>query len=346
MNTRIAIFEAPGKINILDYDLPAPGSSQVLVKVKACALCTWEQRFFKGSAPESYPFAGGHEVSGQVVSLGEKANCQVEAGDAVSVAIMTRCGACESCRRGMDNFCENDDSCQLPGLPWGPAGLSDYILVEDYQVYRAVPGRDYAELALAEPVACVLRSVNTPPLQYGDAVMVQGAGIMGLIHVMLLQKRGLRVLVSEPDAERRDKALQLGADEAIDPLDSGFAANVKSFNRGRGLNAVFFTAGGVPAVEQAMPLFARGGWLCLYGSIHPKGLAQIDPNYVHYNEIVVTGTYSHTRHSFRQAVSLISAGLIDLHHFINKRVPFPNVLEGFQLAVQPGHYRVVMTYED
>jgi threonine dehydrogenase-like Zn-dependent dehydrogenase len=346
MKTRTAVFDAPRSISILEHELPSPGPNQVLIKVKACALCTWEQRFYKGTAPESYPFCGGHEVSGEIVSLGEKANCQAAVGDAVSVAIMTRCGACESCRRGMDNFCENDNGGSPSDLPWGPAGLSDHILVEDYQVYAAGNQRDFAELALAEPVACVLRSVSTPPLLLADNVMVQGAGIMGLLHVLLLQQRGMRIIVSEPDLARREKALELGAHVVLDPLAPGFEQEVLSFTKGRGLNAAFFTAGGVPAVEQAVPLLSKGGWLCLYGSIHPKGLAQLDPNLIHYKELVVTGTFSHTKHSFHQAVALLSSGLLDVSPFITKRLPFPMVSEGFEMAIQPGTYRVVMTFED
>jgi threonine dehydrogenase-like Zn-dependent dehydrogenase len=346
MKTRTAIFDAPRSIHILDHELPPPGPKQVLIKVKACALCTWEQRFYKGTAPESYPFCGGHEVSGQVVALGENANCQAGVGDAVSVAIMTRCGSCESCRRGMDNFCEYDDSGSTTGLPWGPAGLSDYILVEDYQVYSASANCDYAELALAEPVACVLRSVSLPPLLPADTVMVQGAGIMGLLHVLLLKQRGMRVLVSEPDPARRQKALELGAHAAIDPLHSGFDQEISTFSNGRGCNAVFFTAGGISAVEQAVAQLGKGGWLCLYGSIHPKGTAQVDPNLIHYKELVVTGTFSHTKHSFRQAVALLASGILDVSPFITERLAFPQVQEGFEKAIQPGVYRVVMTFED
>lgn len=344
MKTRTTLFTAPKKLEIQEYELPAPGPRQVLVKVRACALCTWEQRFYKGSSPQDYPFRGGHEVSGDVVALGKDANCDAKVGDPVSVAIMTRCGACESCRRGMDNFCENDDGGNLPGLPWGPGGLSDYILLEDYQVYRAEKGRDYAELALAEPVACVVRSVNRPELQPGDAVLVQGSGIMGLIHVALLQRRELRVMVSEPDAGRRAKSMRAGAHLALDPFNSDFEEACKSFTNGKGFNSVFFTAGGGPAIEQAMKLLGKRGWLCLYGSVHPKGPVQVDPNLVHYSELVVTGTYSHTKQSFRQAVAMLSQGMIDVAPFISERLPFPEVEAAFERAISPDTYRVVVTF--
>ena len=149
-------------------------------------------KVFKGIATESYPFQGGHEVSGEVVAVGSEAVCDACVGDRVAVSIMTRCGGCDNCRRGLDNYCENDDGDAIPGQPWGPGGLSDYVILEDSQVYKAQLESSYLSLSLAEPVACVLRSVRLPGLLYGDVALVQGADIMGLIHcVMLLKQKNI-----------------------------------------------------------------------------------------------------------------------------------------------------------
>ena len=345
MKIRSAVLTAPKTVEIREYELPPVGPRQVLIKVKACAICTWEQRFYTGSAPEDYPFRGGHEVSGVVVEKGAQALCDAQEGDIVGLSIMNRCGVCDNCRRGMDNFCENDAGGVLEGAPWGPGGMSDYVLLDDYMVYRASECGDFGELSIAEPVACVLRSVALPNLLFGDTVMVQGAGIMGLLHVALLNKRGVRILVSEPDETRRNKALEVGAAMAVDPLEKGFAGFVKEYTSGRGMNAVYFTAGGGPAIIQALPLIAPGGWLCLYGSVHPKGPIEIDPNLIHYNEIFFTGTFSHTKHSFRQAVSMLSQSVVDVSPFITERIPFPEVERAFERAIAPDTYRVVLTFD-
>jgi threonine dehydrogenase-like Zn-dependent dehydrogenase len=344
--TRTTIFTGPKSLEVHEIELPPPGPTQVLVKVRACALCTWEQRFYTGITADSYPFRGGHEVSGEVVEMGSDAVCEASVGDRVSLAIMTRCGACYYCRRGMDNFCENDDGGHLPGQPWGPGGLSDYVLVQDYQVYKAAPESDFAELALAEPVACVTRSVSQPPLEFGDAVLVQGVGIMGTLHLLLLKRRGVRVIVAEPDEARRQQALVSGADLVCDPLTDDLGESVSDFTAGRGVNAIFFTAGGAPAIQQALPVLNKGGWLCLYGSVHPKGPIEIDPNYVHYNELVITGTYSHTKASFRQAVAMLSQGQLNVAPLISERIAFPDVTFGFERAISPNTYRVVMTFDE
>ena len=339
MKTRTTRFVGPGRLEIWERDLPPLAPRQVLIRVRACGLCTWEQRFYQGVAPESYPFLGGHEVAGEVIALGSEAAVRAAPGDPVCLALKTRCGACFYCRRGMDNLCENEDRDRRPGRPWGPAGLSDYVIAEDYQVYPVAPGRDFALLTLAEPLACVLRSVAGPPLETGDAVLVQGAGVMGMLHLLLLRQQGMRVLVAEPRPDRRRQALAAGAELALDP-----AEGLEAALDGRHLRAVFFTGGGAAAIRQVLPLLDKGGWLCLYGSVHPSAPVAVDPNLVHYRELVVTGTYSHTRASFRRAAALLSLGQMEIAPLISERVPFPDLERGFARATAGDAYRVVMTF--
>ena len=112
-----------------------------------------------------------------------------------------------------------------------------------------------------------------------------------------------------------------------------------------GYRAVFFTAGGAPAIHQALPALDKGGWLCLYGSVHPKAPVTLDPNLIHYKELFVTGTFSHTKASFRQAVALLAQGQVDATPYISQRVQFPDVARGFEQAISPDSYRVVVLFD-
>ena len=339
---KTTVFTGPGQVEVREIPMPEPGDRQVLVQVKACAICTWEQRFYRGSRAEDYPFRGGHETSGVIVAKGRGAQCDAGVGDPVCLEIMVRCGQCYYCRRGMDNLCLNDVGGALPGQPWGPGGMSDYVLVEDYMIYRAAEGRDFAELALAEPVACVARGIRRTPLAFGDLAIVQGAGIMGQLHVQLLQLRGVHVVVTEPDPGRRADALKLGAAYAFDPADPALEEAIRDLTGGIGAMAVFFTAGGVPAIRSAIPLMAKGGWLMLYGSIHPKGDLAVDPNDIHYRELNITGTFSHDKESFREAVAMLNGQTVNLLPFISERVAFPQVDYAVQRAMAADTYRVVL----
>jgi len=115
---RTAVLTAPGFFETWEIPVPQPADSQVLVKVEACAICTWEQRMYRGTDRDAYPFRGGHEVAGVVVAKGSSARCVAEVGDQVAVAAIVRCGACYYCRRGQDNLCLNDLSQPASGQAW------------------------------------------------------------------------------------------------------------------------------------------------------------------------------------------------------------------------------------
>lgn len=336
---------APGAIELQEVPLREPGPHEVLVKVKACGICTWEQRFYQG-VEGAYPFLGGHEIAGEVVATGDQVAEKLPPGQRVAVASLTRCGECYFCRRGLDHLCANAGEKSIPGEYWGPAGFAEYIIVRGYEVYPLENGVDFIHATLAEPLACVTRSINRANLRFGDTAVVLGAGVMGLLHLKLACLKGARVIVSEPDAARRQKALQLGAIAAIDPLREDLAGKVKKLTAGRGAEAVFFTAGGTPALAEGVRLLVKGGTLVVYGSIHPATPLNLNPNDLHYHEYTLTGSIRHDKESFRQAAALLSRGLVEVGDLISSCFPFKEIDAAFQEAIRPETFRVVLTFTD
>ena len=338
-----AVFVGPKQIRFDELLIPEPGPRQALVKVKACALCTWEQREYSGEE-QFYPLAGGHEVAGELVKLGSQVYTNAQIGDRVMASVLTRCGYCESCRRGMDNICDNNRKPFRETDVPGPAGLAEYILLEDYQLYKANNEISFEEISLTEPLACVVRSVRKARVERADNVVVAGAGVMGMFHLLLVKQIGARVIVSEPNPERAAFAQKMGADGVIDPTQEPFAAQVKSLTGGRGADVVFCAVSVAQAVEEAVEAVAKGGRVHVYASIHPRGTKiSIDPNPFHSKEIVLTGTMSQDKEDVLQTVRLISKGLIDLKPFISLVLPFERLEEGLQAALRPDTYRVVVT---
>jgi threonine dehydrogenase-like Zn-dependent dehydrogenase len=338
-----AVFVGPEKIRVDQLPIPEPGPRQALVKVQACALCTWEQRLYTGEQ-HYYPLAAGHEVAGELVKLGRYVHTDAQVGDRVAASTLTRCGYCESCRRGLDNICDNmREPFRETDVP-GPAGLAEYVLLDDYQLYQANNEVSFEEICLTEPLACVVRSVRKAQVERADDVVIVGAGVMGLLHLMLTKKAGARVIVSEPNAERAAFAREMGANEVIDPTQAPFAEQVKTLTRGRGANAIFCAMSVGPAVEEAIEAAAKGGRVHVYASIHPRGAKiSVDPNLFHSKEIVLTGTVSQDKKDMLQAVRMISQGAVDLKPFISLVLPFDRLEEGLRAALRPDTYRVIVT---
>jgi L-iditol 2-dehydrogenase len=340
-----SVITGPRKIVFEEIPIPVPGPHQVLVRMTAAALCTWEQRVYSGVDNWSYPLVGGHEFSGEVVAVGAGVMQPVAPGDQVAVAGLRRCGECWACRRGYDNICDNQHATtREPGKPWGPAGFGEYALVEGYQIYR-YPRRVHAfEAALAEPLSCVLHDVKRFAPRRGDTAVIVGAGIMGLLHLAALRSSGAVVVVSEPDPVRRAKALEMGAHAVIDPSGEDYVDGVKRLTDGRGASVTYMAIGAPPAIEQAVQAAAKRGIVSVYASIHPRGTTiQVDPNLFHHKEVMLSGSLAQDHEDFLDAVWSIAHQTVDLKPVISAAFPLLEIEAAFAAAARPDTYRVFVT---
>jgi L-iditol 2-dehydrogenase len=342
-----AVITGPCSIDFEWVPLPTPGRGQVLVRVAAAALCTWEQRVFAGIDTWSYPLVGGHEFAGTVAAVGPGVAQPLDQGDQVAVAGLRRCGECWACRRGYDNICDNAlGATREPGKPWGPAGFGQYALVDAYQVYRYPRPVPVLEAALAEPLACVLHDVKRFTPRRGDTAVVVGAGIMGLLHVAALRATGAFVVVSEPDCLRRAKALELGAHAVIDPTSESYVEAVRCLSGGRGASVTYVAVGLPSAIEQAVQGAAKRGVVSVYASVHPRGTSiNVDPNLFHHKEVLLSGSMAQDHEDFLDAVWSIAQRTIDLQPLLSGVFPLDQLELAFEAAARPDTYRVFIAPE-
>lgn len=307
--TRQIVFTAPGRWELQTAQVPPLQEQEVLVKVAACGLCTWERDILAGKEKMDFPFTGGHEIAATIIEKGPAVGSDLKIGDKVAVAKWKRCNQCYECRRGFDNQCRAAFLPAPPGQPFGPGGFSEYLVAQSYEVFP-VPGNGplhYA--ALAEPVACVLRSIRRVHLEAGDTAVIMGAGLMGLLFLKILKLKGQKVVVVQRSAKRRELAGQMGADLVIDPAAENWVHVVQEFTAGRGAQSVFYTAGGADVLNQCLQAAAIGGYVLIYAPLH-SDLDSLKADEIHYRELVVLGSIRHDKESFRQAASLLGEGLI------------------------------------
>ncbi len=203
---------------------------------------------------------------------------------------------------------------------------------------------DPAVAALIEPLACVWRGQNKVNVGAGDVALVMGAGPIGVMHVMLARLRGAtRIIVSEPAAGRREQALRLGADRAVDPLGEDLAAIVRAQSDGRGAD-VIITAAPVKALqEQAIELAAVGGRVNFFGGL-PKddAVIRLDSNAVHYKELIVTGTTACSTYDCLRAAEIVNSGRLDLSPLITAAFPLAEANAAFAAAADGRNLRVTL----
>lgn len=342
---RAAAVNGEKRIDILELDVPELRGNEVLVKVRAVALCTLEQRAFRREMKMPLPFLGGHEVAGDIVALGPGVNRKIwSEGERVAVRMLYSCGECYNCRTGHTNMCTQAQRKPVrEGMIPGPGGLCDYIIVSPKDLFPIPEGISYEEASLTEPLACCVHSVEIGNIEFGDDVVVIGGGIMGINHVMLAKKKGARVILSEVDEERRKLALSLGADIAINPLDGDPVEKIKELTGGRGADVVFNTTAIPAVVPQAIAMTGACGRMVQYSSMHPDAPVEVSPQMLHSTQKIITGSISPTERDFFKANRLISSGIIDMKPLIAARFPFQEAQAAFEKAIVPGTYRVIVT---
>ena len=198
-------------------------------------------------------------------------------------------------------------TCTLDGS-WGPWGLAEYKLVPARAMFQVPTDLSFEEASLAEPISCVVHAVRALQPELGDDVVVIGAGPMGLLNLLVLKRRGARVIVCEIDAARRAKARSLGADVVLEPTDGDFVEQVKALTGGRGADAVIAAVGSARVDQMAFALVARTGKVVLFASAHPSAPLAVDHNLLHKYEVDVLGVEGKSVQDFAIATRLLSQG--------------------------------------
>jgi len=302
---KACVFRGPGEVAVVDLPTPSPGAGEVLLRVAAAGLCHSDVRVFKGEKYARQGVVPGHEIAGVVASVGDGVK-GLEVGERVALCPIIACGACSFCRVGKRNRCP-----QRVTLGYDEnGGLAEYLLVPEPivrlgHVFRVPAGVPLDLASLLEPTACVMNSMELVGVEPGSTLLVIGSGPMGLMHVVVARALGARVIASEPDEGRRGWARKLGAFETIDPTTEDTVARVKELTDGEGADAAVVTTGVVAAVKPALGAVRKQGIINLFGGFPPNTVLDLDPNVIHYNELVLTGSQNATIAQYERSMKLL-----------------------------------------
>lgn len=338
---KAAVLTAAERIEVREMERPRIEPHQLLVKLKACGICTLEQRLFTGEMDIGYPVVPGHEASGEVVEVGSGVISNVKEGARVALDLVVRCGECYYCRTGQSNLCLNRFTPKRSVL----GGFGEYVAVDSRQAFAIPDHLGYDEAAFCEPLSCCIRSLRKIRLDLAEDLLVLGAGPMGQMHVQVAVRMGARVFVSDPDRSRLEMARRLGAFAVIDPTREDPAAVVKAHTEGRGVDACVVTSPAPAALKTAFEAVRKAGRVNVYTAYNDKPLLPVDANTVHRSELLVTGTEGRTPQDFHQAVRLLSFGFVDARPLISRKVGFGSIEAGIRAALGRDTYRVLLEHE-
>lgn len=307
-----------------DVEIPLRGLGDVLVRVRAAAVCGSDYRTFTtGTSGHglALPRTMGHEIYGVIEDLDSETqrDTGLVKGDSVIVGAIAPCGSCRYCVRGQSNMCVQR---AVLGYQYD-GGFASYVvaprkLVACGNLIKAPESAVAAEhLALAEPLSCVVNAQTISAIGMGDAVVIIGAGPLGLLHTQVARLRGASlVIMIEEISSRRRIAADLGADYVLEG-GSGSVAEVFRITGGYGADVVIVAAPSPEAVHLALDLLAKHGRLNIFGGM-PKGqeVLPLDANRIHYAELTVQGTSDSAPSHLWLATDLIARRLVDMRPIV------------------------------
>jgi len=301
-------YGAPLRLADLPKPVPAPG--QVLVRVIGCGVCRSDLKVVAGAMPFSptlpLPHVPGHEISGEIAALGPDARGRV--GDRVVVYHYWPCGACARCLAGEENLCQH-----LRG--WAgfgtPGGFQGYLAVPDDCVLP-LPANVPPEHG--GPLTCALGTayqavVSRGGVQAGEAVVVLGAGGVGLQAVQIARAAGAVVLAVDLHAHRLEAARAAGAHDAFP--GEGAGERVRAATAGWGADVAIDTVGHQESVATCAGLVRAGGRIVVVGyATAPADYPALPTDRVVLGQLSVLGTRYTTRLGLRRALDLVARGLV------------------------------------
>jgi L-iditol 2-dehydrogenase len=342
-----AVYHGVGDMRVEEVPRPTVGDEEALLRVRAASICGTDLRIYSSGhfkIPLGTSRILGHEFAGEVVEVGSMVKSLIP-GMRVAIAPNIGCGVCHQCIQGRSHLCPIYDAF---GITLDGA-FSEYILIPKEAIQQgnivSVPERvSFEEAALNEPFSCCYNGSRACRIEPGDAVLIVGAGPIGIMHLFLASLSGAsKVVISEMIEERLAGALQFGADLTVNPEKEDLVAAIKEVTDGRGADVIIVAAPSPAAQEQALDLAAPQGRINFFGGL-PKGreLINFNSNRVHYKQLVVTGTTGSSNYQYGKSMEIVASGRVDLSSLISARFPLPEVTEALNLAASKKAMKVLI----
>lgn len=342
---KLAVFNKLKSIIIEEIPMPKIRTGEILVKVEACAICTWEQRVYSGVKEVPFPFVGGHEISGEIVKVGEGINHKIwSLGDKVIYGTNLACGDCNQCKSGNEQNCEDFDHEKPIGDTGfiGMGGFSEYIIAKPQHLFK-YENLNPIDASLTEPLSCCIHSVESADIQYGETVMVIGCGIMGQLHVQLSLLKGAKVIAVDMNQNRLDRASENGAHITINNGLENLEERIEATTKGKGVDVIFNTTAISKVAETVQPYLSINGRHILYSSFYPDNPVTISPDTLHKKATKIIGTANSNPRDFMKAIKLLEAGIIDLSQYVDEVYALEDIEEALESAILADKYRVVVS---
>lgn len=350
MRAAVLRDDAP-RLAVIDIPIPQPRVGEVLVKVIACGVCHTDLHVIKGEVSFPRPAVMGHEISGEVVALGEGVD-NVAVGDVVVSGFIMPCTTCGACRRGRDDLCANffaqnrlkgtlyDGESRLT-MPDGSflamysmGGLAEYSVMPAAGVTRVPEGLNPENAALLgcaglTSYAAVFRQGQVQP---GATIAIIGVGGIGSSLIPFAREAGATKIIAVDIAkDKLDRALELGATDVVNSREVDDAVATIREIAGDGVDVAFEALGTPSTFRQAVEILADGGRMVAIGIAAGRSEAAVEITPLVRRGYEIVGSFGgRTRTDLPEVARIAAEGGFDVDSLVSRRYSLEDADQAYQ----------------
>jgi len=321
-----SLYYGTGDVRPVEQPVPEIGAGEVLVSVYACGICGSDTMAWYRD-PNAKKMGGintGHEITGEIVKVGEKLQGRFHAGQRVIVTHHFPCLTCERCLAGEETTCTTMHAKHI-----APGGFAQYVRVFesglDLGLYPLPESMTYEMGTFVEPLGCVVRSMRkTQPVQ-GKTVLVIGSGLSGLLHIRMAKAMGAaKIIAVDTNQGRLDAALASGADQGVLASEPAPKADL------------VYVCTGVPSATRAgLDAVNPGGSVMIFAADGPNKELSIPITRFWLEQQRVLFSYGAAPRDMQEAIEWIASGKVRVDDLVTHRFSLAQIGEAFDLATNP-----------
>jgi threonine 3-dehydrogenase len=342
MRALVKTAAGPG-LSLTEVPDPVGGINDVLIRVRKTGICgtdlhieswdPWAAKTIKA------PLVVGHEFVGEVVEVGSNVT-DLHPGDVVSGEGHVICGRCRHCRAGRWHLCAN-----TVGLGVGRDGaFAELVVLPVTNVWHHWPGIDEEVAAIFDPFGNAVHTALAFPV-LGEDVLISGAGPIGLMAAAVARHAGARhIVVSEPNAYRRELAARMGATLVVDPTTRDLGDAQAELGMVEGFDVAMEMSGNAAALTSAIANMAHGGGIAILGI--PTAEIALDVTTIVFNQLTLRGIYGREMYETWYKMSVMLQSGLDIGPAITHRFSHRDHEAAFAAARSGDSGKVIMDWTD
>lgn len=332
------VIVSGGGVSVVSAEAPEPGAGEVLVRTAVAGVCGSDTHALAGLHPFiELPYAPGHEVCGTVEALGPGVT-GVAVGQRVTLEPFLPCWECKQCVAGRQNICER---LRFFGCAHDQGGMADFFTVDQRRLHVIPDGLSWEQAAFIEPLGTPVHAVGLAGGVRGKAVAILGAGTIGILTLLVARAYGARrVVMTARSAASRDRAVDFGADAAVDASSPSCADEVRA-ELGESADVVFDCVAEQSTTDQALAMAMKGGTVVVVGV--PPADVRVPLPLIQDAQLRVQGSATYLPADFAESMRLLGAGEVDVSRMVTGKYSLEDAAAGFAAAASGRHLKVLLT---